>query len=429
MKTNQLYVFLLAGVFALAGCEDKIYENYLANSPVYMSYDELRASVVPESPRGIVHPGKIYFKDNYIFINEEMAGVHVIDVSDPANPGNVAFIAIPGNVDIAIKENILYADSYVDLVAVDVADLSNIHEVGRVEGIFPYTLPEYNTNYRLGEIDEEKGVVVDWEIKEVSRRVEKSNYPIYYYTTYAEALSTNSGSISSGLGGNGSTFGVGGSMARFGMYDDYLYTVSDYQLYTIKIDDLENPVKAGVQSAGWGIETMFVYDAHLFLGTRSGMVIFSLEVPSVPAYINQYNHITSCDPVVVQDDLAYVTLHDGGWCGRSVNRLDVIRMSSAYNSLTLIASYPMTNPLGLGIDGDVLFLCDGDQGLKVFDAADPLNITDHMLAHFPDIQPVDVIPLSNYLFAIGDQGFFLYDYSNLQNIQLLSQIPIQEMVD
>ena len=84
--------------------------------------------------------------------------------------------------------------------------------------------------------------------------------------------------------------------------------------------------------------------------------------------------------------------------------------------MNLIASYPMANPHGLGIDGDVLFVCDGNQGLKVYDAADPLNITDHLLAHFPEIQPVDVIPLTDYLFSIGEQGFYLYDYSDLQNI-------------
>ena len=84
MKTKLRYVLLLVGIVLGSGCEDKIYETYLANTPEYLSYEDLRASVGSESPRGIVHPGKIYFKDNYIFINEEMAGVHVIDVSDPA---------------------------------------------------------------------------------------------------------------------------------------------------------------------------------------------------------------------------------------------------------------------------------------------------------------------------------------------------------
>ncbi|WP_372776152.1 LVIVD repeat-containing protein [Mangrovibacterium sp.] len=426
MKKRVLYIFLFMGLLALSGCEDKIYESYLANSPVYMSYDDLRSAVKTESPRELKNPGKIYFKDNYIFINEQTEGVHVLNVQDPANPEEIAFLSIPGNIDLAIKDDVLYADSYVDLVAIDLSDLSNMHEVGRVEDIFPYTLPEYDTDYRLDEIEEEKGVVLAWEIKEVRHRVEQQTYPIYYYDTYREALSSDFANYSSaGVGGgSGSTFGVGGSMARFGLNGDFLYVVDDYQLYTIKINDLENPVMFGTKTAGWGIETMFVYDDHLFLGTTTGMLIYSLELPESPTFIKQYTHITSCDPVVVQNDLAYVTLRDGGWCGQSVNRLDVIRMSDNYTELTEVATYPMVNPHGLGIDGDILFVCDGDAGLKVYDVADPESITQHKLASFPDIQATDVIPVGNYLFMIGEEGFYLYDYSSLQDIHLLSHIPV-----
>ncbi|WP_163718119.1 LVIVD repeat-containing protein [Mangrovibacterium lignilyticum] len=423
MKTPIRYIFFLFALVSLMGCEDKVYETYMANAPVYMTYDELRTAIGTEDSHPLVKPGKIYFKDNYIFINEQLGGVHVYNVANPADPVEVTFITIPGNVDIAIKENVLYADSYVDLVAIDVSDLSNIQEVGRIEDIFPYTIPEYDTDYRVGEVDQEKGVVVGWQVKEVRERIEQRDYPIYYYDSYAE-MATDAGSISGGVGGDGSAFGVGGSMARFGLYDDYLYTVNDYTLYTFKIDDLEHPVKMSEQSAGWGVETMFIYDAHLFLGTMSGMAIFSLEVPANPSYLTQYTHITSCDPVVVQNDLAYVTLHDGGWCGRSVNRLDVVRMSNNYSSLQQIASYPMYSPRGLGIDDELLFICDGEDGLKVYNAADPLTISSHMLAHFNDIQMLDVIPMGNYLFAIGDQGFRLYDYSDIQNIQLLSEIYV-----
>jgi hypothetical protein len=434
MKTKTIYTSLIfAGIVLLSGCQDKLYETFTANSPVYLSYEDLRSAVKIETSRDIEKPGKIYFKDNYIFINEIMKGVHVLDVSDPASPVKVGFIEIPGNVDIAIKEDVLYADSYVDLVAIDVSDLDNVKETGRVEDIFPYTVPEYDTEYRLAEIDEEKGVVVEWQLKEIKQEIEQYYYPIYYARSYAENMALDGAYFSSKTsgvgGGGGTTFGVGGSMARFGLYKDYLYTVDNYQLYTFKISDLDNPVEMGKKSIGWNVETMFIYDDHLFFGTTSGMLIFSLEIEQSPTYINQYNHITSCDPVVVQDDLAYVTLHDGGWCGRSVNRLDVIKMNSDYTQLSPLASYPMASPRGLGIDGDVLFICDGDAGLKVFDASDPLQISSNKLAEFPDINTYDVIPLNNYLFMIGDGGFYLYDYSNLQNIHLLSTIPISETGD
>ncbi|MGQ8335933.1 LVIVD repeat-containing protein [Sunxiuqinia sp. A32] len=434
MKKHIIYKSLiLIVVLAVSGCQDKLYEKFMANSPIYMSYEDLRSAVKKETARDIEKPGKIYFKDNYLFINELMEGVHVLDVSDPANPNHVGFIEIPGNVDIAIKENVLYADSYVDLVAIDVSDLDNIQEVGRIEDIFPYTVPEYDEEYRLAELDEDKGVVVDWEVKKVEQEVEQYYYPVYYARSFAENIAMDAASFTtntSGVGGgSGTTFGVGGSMARFGLYKDYLYTVDDYNLYTFDISDIESPLDLDSKNIGWNVETMFIYNDHLFFGTTSGMLIYSLEIERNPTFVNQYNHITSCDPVVVQDDIAYVTLHDGGWCGRSVNRLDVIKMKDNYTELDLLASHSMANPHGLGIDGDILFICDGDAGLKVFNAADPLTISSNKIAEFPDINAYDVIPVADYLFMIGEGGFYLYDYSDLQNINLLSTIPVSTVED
>ena len=92
IQKHKIYIllgFLL--VFANA-CTDKVFETFTANAPVYMSYTDLRSAVKMTASRELNNPGKIYFKDNYIFINEKMKGVHVFDVSDPTNPQNKGFI-------------------------------------------------------------------------------------------------------------------------------------------------------------------------------------------------------------------------------------------------------------------------------------------------------------------------------------------------
>ena len=66
-------------------------------------------------------------------------------------------------------------------------------------------------------------------------------------------------------------------------------------------------------------------------------------------------------------------------------------------------------------------------GLKVFDATDKTSITSHQLAVYPNIKTYDVIPANGFLFMIGSEGFYLYDYSNLHNITQLSHIPITHM--
>jgi hypothetical protein len=417
-------MFLL---FLITSCTDKIYETFTANAPVYMSYEDLRSAVKMSVPREINKPGKIYFKDQYVLVNEMMKGVHVIDVSDPSNPQNKGFIEIPGNVDIAIKDNILYADSYIDLVSIDVSNFDNLKETGRVQQVFPYTLPPYDNKYPIGRIEQEKGVVVGWEVKSIRQEIEQRYYPVYYRFENASMDKNywSAGGIGGATGGAGPTYGVGGSMARFGLYEDYLYIVNNSSLMTFKLKSSTEASLLNTSYLGWNAETIYIADKHLFLGTQNGLLVQSLEVPERPSPVGSFTHMTSCDPVVIKGDLAFVTLKGGTTCrGGTLNQLDVIKMSDGYSKFNLLKSYPMYGPQGLGIDGDLLFVCDGEAGLKIYDAADPLTISDHPIASFPSINAYDVIPMNNYLFLVGEDGFLLYDYKNLQDIKQIGIIPV-----
>jgi hypothetical protein len=153
------------------------------------------------------------------------------------------------------------------------------------------------------------------------------------------------------------------------------------------------------------------------------MYIYSLSNPSNPKYISQFRHSSSCDPVVVEGDYAYVTLRAGNLCGDSESQLDVIDISDIQKP-TFLKSYPMVEPYGLGIDDSVLFVCDGNAGLKIYNASDPLKISQNKLAEYSNINTFDVIPLGNVLLLIGADGLYQYDYSDLENITQLSFIPI-----
>ncbi len=411
---------------ALNSCMDEYTEVFTANSPVYMSYEDLRSAVKVSSSRELENTGKIYFKDNFIFINEELKGIHIINNENPASPQNIGFIEIPGNVDIAIKNNILYADSYVDLVAIDISTISNPIEVSRVEDVFPYTTPvPENEDYRIAEIDEEKGVVIDWEIKKVRQKMEYHYYPVFYGMNSKMDMMSEVQGINAPAAQAGSAFGIGGSMARFGLYNDYLFAVDRSTLHIFDVKNPESPNDIGKQNVGWDVETMFIYDGHMFFGTQSGMRIYSLEVATVPTYIGDFWHVTSCDPVVISNGYAYITLRGGNTCGSNVNRLDVLKLSENYTENQLLASYPLHGPYGLGIDDQTLFVCDGDAGLKIYDVEDKLHIDDHQIAAFSDINTFDVIPFEDYLFMIGDDGFYQYDYSDLNDIQQISFIPVK----
>lgn len=405
-------------------CEDTTIREYTGYAPVYLSFKDLRASVVQEQNVDLKNPGKIYFKDNYIFIVEELKGIHVFDNTNHSSPVQKTFIKIPGVVDISISGSIMYADSYVDIVAIDVENIDNIHEVGRINDILPYTIPATaDSQFPTGYVDKDKGVVIDWKLRTIKEKVNVN--PVIYQTLRDNSLAymgeANASGASTGVSESG--IGIGGSMARFGIKNNILYVVDQSTLRIIDISNKTAPSEISEFIAGWNIETMFLTEKTMFLGTTTGMRVYDISNPSSPVSLTFFTHAKSCDPVIVDDTLAYITQRAGNTCGTSLNVLDVVNIKNI-NQPSLLMSYPMVNPYGLGKDGDLLFICDGTAGLKVYDASNPSDITNHLIFHYPDIRVYDAIPVGNILMLIGDGGLYQYSYSDVRNIKLISTIPV-----
>jgi hypothetical protein len=419
---KRIAILIPAVLLWLASCTDTTLKTFTANVPVYMSYEALRADPEVTEGRQLEKPGKICFLEPYMFISEYREGIHVVDLTDPSDPQQLAFIEVPGNVDMAIRNGLLYADSYVDLVVIDISDPSSPALLNRLEDLFEYVIPEYDYEYPLDEIDEDKGVVTGFEVREITRKVTQTHYPWPVYYDYEMAYPMSESGVRST--GDGNTYGVGGSMARFLTYDDYLYLLeSSYLLKTLLLPESGIPEVKNEQYLWGNVETLFISGEYMYVGTSNGVYIMSLEEPSVPIKISTYQHLTSCDPVVVSGNLAYATLRAGNACGGTQNLLEVIDISDKYNPKRM-ASFAMTEPYGLGIRDGILYICEGDNGLKVYDASDPYHITDRLLAQFRDIHAFDVIPLSGILFMTGDDGFYMYDTTDPEAISMLSHIPV-----
>lgn len=217
----------------------------------------------------------------------------------------------------------------------------------------------------------------------------------------------------------GGEAGIGGSLARFTIANDHLYTVDDNSMHIFSVENTEKPVLKNEKQIGFGIETIFPRGDHLFLGSQTGMYIYDINNPANPFEVSFFSHIKSCDPVVADQDYAYVTLNTANsWCWRNTNELQVVDISDIENP-TLAASKDMNSPLGLSIHNDTLYVCD--KGLKVLDVSDPENII--QLMHFSDIQANDLIYNDNKLFVIGDNGFYQYKIED-GNIEKISEILI-----
>lgn len=217
--------------------------------------------------------------------------------------------------------------------------------------------------------------------------------------------------------------GIGGSTARFTISGNTLYTVSNTALQSYDISASSNPKTGSNIPLGFGVETIFPYRTNLFIGTQTGMYIYDIKQPNSPKRVSLYSHMQSCDPVVAQGNYAYVTLRSGTTCRNVLaNSLEVIDISNLANP-TLVRSYPMKNPHGLGADSTLLFIGEGDYGLRVMDISDPANVRE--IQYFDSTKAYDVIPAQKRLIVTGPDGIYQYSYANLKQLTLLSKLPVQ----
>ncbi|MDT0641306.1 hypothetical protein RM553_00545 [Zunongwangia sp. F363] len=416
MKKRTFILFLPLFLVLFNACEKQDSaeeETYEVAVPITQPIAEFRSSVKIQEPKAIIEAGKIYSYKDYVFVNDKYQGIHIIDNSDHYVPEKIAYLKIPKNVDIAVKDEMLYADSGMDLVVFDISDINNIKQVERLENVFPntnYVVPEGAAFVDNQNFDPQSEVVVGYVME--SRKIEMTDYgdDIVFFDNAAEV------SYSSG-GGNS---GTGGSMARFKIVSDYLYAVDQQSIMVFDISSLTDPQKLSEEYVGWDIETIFNEKDHLYLGSTTGMYIYSIEDPEKPAFVSRVQHVMGCDPVVVKDDIAYVTIRGGNWCGQEESELVLIDVSDKAAPQTL-GAYVMENPYGLGVREDKLFVCDGTAGLKVYDLT---NTPDLVLAdHFQDVNTYDVIPLEDVLLMIGDNILNQYNYKN-NEVNLISSFSL-----
>ena len=413
MKRLNLLILLTLPFFFTSCLKDRCTREvtYTKSTPIYKTLEEIRTDISFTGVRELEKPGKIYYYQDYLFINEIHEGVHIIDNSDPTSPQTLGFLTIPGNVDISIRGNVLYADNYIDLLAIDISDFTQPTLLKRVKDVFPHYGQDGSS------------ILVAYDQEEVTETIDCDATPprdqdrddVFLET--AVDLSADQANSS----------GIGGSLARFSLYDNYLYTIDHSDLHVFDINQLDNPVSLGNVPVGWEIETLFSHSDKLFIGSTTGMIIMDASTPSSPTYLSRYDHMYACDPVFVKEPYAYVTLRGGSFCRAFDNQLDLVDISNL-EAPFVEKSFPMDNPHGLSIVDNTLFLCEGDHGLKTFDIADPLQLDQHQIGHLENVKSIDVIALPDnrkLLLIIGDDGFYQFSYDDPSNLEFLSRIAVK----
>jgi hypothetical protein len=219
--------------------------------------------------------------------------------------------------------------------------------------------------------------------------------------------------------------GVGGSLAQFTVVDGYLYTI-DYK--TLNIFDLSNPDAPAQTEAmvmGVGMETVFHQDGMLYVGANDGVHILDISDPIRPVEVSEFDHVTSCDPVVSNGQIAIATLRGGTECGGSLSQLDILDLSDISNP-QLISEFELINPYGLGFsasNSELVYVCDGYTGLKIFNVSNPF--APELTKTYDNLEALDVISTEDGLIVLTRGGIHQFDESDPLNLIEKSVITVQ----
>src|SRR5690606_23438324 len=144
-----------------------------------------------------------------------------IDNRNPESPLKVGFIEIPGNIDMAVNGDILYVDSYLDLVGIDISNPLAPAEVSRVNDVF-------QSFYSYSEVN---GYLVEYVPTDVVRTIDcnDSNWGRGFWFEGDVLFATADVSGNSSGAPINSTV-IGGSMARFTATANHLYTIDGQEI-------------------------------------------------------------------------------------------------------------------------------------------------------------------------------------------------------
>ena len=424
MKQFYFLLFFVVLVLGTACEKDSCEQTWtqVVAVPVTLDRATLQAEIGLEPAIDLCLGGGIYAYGDYVFMNRLNEGYHILDNSNPEQPQNVAFLRIPGSTQMAFIEGKLISNSYADLVTLE---MNGIQSAELLTSTPNFLLDENTLPVKNGQ------VVIGYEEQEVEftqtcdGRISGQWAGCLDCDLFSTDLSPNQSSSAGGFGTP--SVNTAGSITRMAFNGNILYVIGSSRLSTYSLEN-DLLVNTNNQQQTWGMETVIVRDGYLYIGAQSGMHIYELNDAQNPTFLSTFTHFTGCDPVTVEGNIAVVTVRDGRTCGFTEENVMFILDISDKSNPEELSRVNMNNPRGVSLFNGIIYLCDGDAGLKVFDlGAGPVDqVQQRQRQVFTDDSMTDVAvlpyPAGNILLTVGDEHLSQFKIDNSGTLTRASKV-------
>ncbi len=360
MKNILLLLTASVLLFSCTKPKGKVSLTYNKATAVYGVLNEVRNQplLIPQQP--LENPGKIYVGNDYVLVGEKGKGIHIFDNSNMTNPIRFSFIQIPYNKEFFVKDNMLYAESLYDFIKIDISDVYHPVIVDREENVFgtPLTNDKGESLIRFNyTVATDEFELNSPEAKEIER---KGKLHIDYK---GKLIPESSVPTSFANSNNGA-----GTLNRIAVDFGHVYILTGSKLHVL---DNTSTALSYIDNINLseGMETVYTYDNKIYIGSQDGVLTYDASTPEKPSKISEFNHTTSCDPVLPNGTRAFLTLRsveNQGCNYEGENTLNVIDMSDE-DEPVIAQSIEMNTPYGMAIINNYLFVGQGENGFSVFD--------------------------------------------------------------
>lgn len=222
-----------------------------------------------------------------------------------------------------------------------------------------------------------------------------------------------------------------GSYATMLTISNRLYLVNRTAITTYDVINPSNPLKLDYKNVGADIESLFHYNGLLLIGSANNMYIYKINTNGIPERQSntEYNQIfgteiCTSDPIVVRNNIAYVTLSTITRLCNSFKYENELRVYDIddIESAKLLKTISVPSPRGLGLGKKHLFVCSDTDGLVVLNIEDALN--PKIVKTIGGFSGYDLIVDDNLLIIVTDKALLQYDISDETNIKELGKIKL-----